>query len=129
MNDYIHDRLRSNNVQSEIVFCLSPNNNIGEAFRKFGISDESKNIVVIKVGEGDVKKEIEEHLRENLHGDEVGFTNEWFREVGDLEKVKKNYKVAKVGKGNGKVNGESGRDEWMDVEVQVLGAMALRGAT
>lgn len=133
MNDYIHDRLRSNNVQSEIVFCLSPNNNIGEAFRRYGISDTSTTIVVLKVSdeesvdEGDrhSRKSVEEHLKANVEGEEAGFTDEWFQDVGDIEKVRKNYKVVKQQKKG--VRDE--RDERMDVEVQVLGAMALRGAT
>ena len=28
MNDYLHERLKSRNVHSEIVFALSPNNNV-----------------------------------------------------------------------------------------------------
>ncbi len=28
MNDYLNERLKSRNIHSEIVFCLSPNNNV-----------------------------------------------------------------------------------------------------
>jgi len=140
-NDYIHDRLKSNNVQSEVVFCLSSNNNIGDAFRRFGISDESKDIIVVKVGDsaaGDQsqtlsKGSVESHLNEAVEGIGADFSDTWLEGVCNLDKVRKNYRIAKPQpvKGAKIVNGDS--DEAMngrsEVEVQVLGLMALRGAT
>ncbi|KAK5069130.1 hypothetical protein LTS08_008628 [Lithohypha guttulata] len=126
MNDNIHDRLRSNNVQSEVVFCLSPNNNIGDAFRRFGIQDGSRDMVVVKVGEGEVDRtKVEEHLNSAIEGERVQLTDDWLGQT---------YKIAKPthhGKSGEVVNGNV-RDEADDrelVEVQVLGLMALRGAT
>lgn len=139
MSDYIHDRLKSNNVQSEIVFCLSPNNNIGDAFRRFGIQDSSKDIVVVKVGdsaasEANVTKQgVEEHLSGAIEGTPVDFSDDWLKDVCDVDKVRKNYKIAKPqqqGKGEKIMNDDgTGRDERLDMETQVLGFMALRGAT
>ncbi|KAK5945840.1 hypothetical protein PMZ80_003048 [Knufia obscura] len=140
-NDYIHDRLKSNNVQSEIVFCLSSNNNIGDAFRRFGISDDSKDIVVVKVGDSAVeegnqnmtKSGIEAHLNGSVEGTNVDFSDAWLRDVCALDKVRKNYKIARPqpAKGLKAVNGDmhGTKDERSEVEVQVLGLMALRGAT
>lgn len=140
-NDYIHDRLKSNNVQSEVVFCLSSNNNIGDAFRRFGISDESKDIVVIKVGDSAAGNEsqslskgsVESHLNEAVDGMGIDFSDSWFEDVCNLDKVRKNYKIAKPQpvKGAKTVNGDRNetRDERSEIEVQVLGLMALRGAT
>jgi len=140
-NDYIHDRLKSNNVQSEVVFCLSSNNNIGDAFRRFGISNESKDLVVIKVGDsaaGDEnqslsKGSVESHLNEAVEGTGIDFSDSWFEDVCNLDKVRKNYKIAKPQpvKGAKTVDGNRNetRDERSEVEVQVLGLMALRGAT
>jgi len=140
-NDYIHDRLKSNNVQSEVVFCLSSNNNIGDAFRRFGISDESKDIVVVKIGdsasgphsESFSKDSVEKHLNEVVDGTAIAFNDEWLSSICDLDKVRKNYKIAKpqAARGTRAVNGDAseGHDEKGEVEVQVLGVMALRGAT
>ncbi len=140
-NDYIHDRLKSNNVQSEVVFCLSSNNNIGDAFRRFGISDDSKDIVVVKIGdlsagggsESINKENVEAHLNEAVEGTSTAFTDDWLRGVCNLDKARKNYKITKPQpvKGaktmNGNVN--AAIDEINEVEIQVLGLMALRGAT
>ena len=140
-NDYMHDRLKSNNVQSEVVFCLSSNNNIGDAFRRFGISDESRDIVVVKIGDSAAgvagqsvsRNSIETHLNEAVHGALATFDDAWLETVCSLEKVRKNYKIAKpqIVKSTKAVNGGVGiaRDERSDLEVQVLGLMALRGAT
>lgn len=126
LNDYIHDRLRSNNVQSEIVFCLSPNNNIGEAFRRFGIGDGSKNLIAIKVGDaGDVTPEsVERHLQSVVKGDKADFSDQWLANVCDVSRVGKVYKVPTENKENGNDHEAKNR-----LEAQVLGLMCLRGAT
>lgn len=131
LNDHMHERLKSNNVQSEVVFCLSPNNNIGEAFRRFGIQDGSRDLVVVKVGmDGSVSRDsVEQHLESTVQGRRVDFTNEWLRSVCDLDKARKTYKIARTQQGkvlNGDGNDENERDH---IETQVLGLMALRGAT
>lgn len=135
LNDHLHDRLKSNNVQSEIVFCLSPNNNIGDAFKRFGIQDSSTNLVVVKVGDGEnvTKAGVEEHLAGAINGTEVGFSDEWARGVCDLDRLRKTYKIAKPPSKGKVVNGDHGKDgaesEREELEAQVLGLMALRGAT
>lgn len=135
LNDHLHDRLKSNNVQSEVVFCLSPNNNIGDAFRRFGIQDSSQKLIVVKVGDGDsvTKESVEEHLTGAIEGTKVEFADEWLAQACDLEKVRKTYKIVKPqqAKGTRVVNGyaEKPRDARAEMEVQVLGLMALRGAT
>lgn len=135
LNDHIHDRLKSNNVQSEIVFCLSPNNNIGDAFRRFGIQDSSRNLVVVKVGEDDSvsKERVDEHLNGAIEGTRVELTDTWLEKVCDLEKARKTYKIAKLQPAKGAkvvINDvEKTRDTRAEMEVQILGLMALRGAT
>lgn len=129
LNDQMHDRLKSNNVQSEIVFCLNPNNNIGEAFRRFGIQDNSRDLVVVKAGEGLDRSIIEHHLAGAVQGTRVDFTDEWLRNGCDLDKVRKTYKIAKAQQGGKVINGAGhDTDERKYIETQVLGFMALRGA-
>lgn len=126
LNDYIHDRLKSNNVQSEIVFCLSPNNNIGEAFRRFGIGDGSRSLVAVKVGEaGDVTPEVvERHLQSVVQGQKVEFSDQWLAGVCDVSRVRKVYKVPDENKAK-----DLDREAKNRLEAQVLGLMCLRGAT
>ncbi|KAI1609496.1 kinase binding protein CGI-121-domain-containing protein [Exophiala viscosa] len=142
MNDYINDRLKSRNVHSEIVFCLSPNNNIGEAFRRFGVSETTKDLLVLKVATTPqvTLDSVSQHLSSNIHGKECAFDDASFRKIADVDRLRKVYKLGapqtSKGKGGSKpVNGttSTSQDKEVDtirhLETQILGVMALRGAT
>ncbi len=136
INDMLNGRLKSRNVHSEIVFSLSPNNNVGraanlrydqtdsftkiaESFRRFGIADDTKNVLAIKVG-GDATQ-VESHLRENVHGDVVVFSDHVLAEICDYARLRKIYRL-------------DATTTWQDAaarkeaEVFVLGSMALKGS-
>lgn len=139
LNDDLCDRIKSRNVHSEMVFALSPNSNIGEAFRRFGVSDRTTDLLVIKVStlaSLDVD-EVQRHLDHNIKGRAVLFSDENLRSMADMDRIRKVYKIAspaaaKRGKSAELMNGDgpsiSARDERKVIETQVLGAMALRGA-
>jgi len=42
--------LRTKTVHSEILWALSPNNNITEAIRRFGVSDDTTALFVVRIG-------------------------------------------------------------------------------
>ncbi|EXJ87348.1 hypothetical protein A1O3_04307 [Capronia epimyces CBS 606.96] len=140
INDYLNHRLKSRNIHSEIVFCLSPNNNIGEAFRRFGVSDATKDLLVIKVATTpDVTLEsVGRHLSTHVQGQESPFDDATFRATADLDRIRKVYKISSLAPkatgrkpsttSNGIPNGEN-MDATKNLEVQILGLMALRGAT
>lgn len=44
MNDYLNDRLKSRNIHSEIVFSLSPNNNVSLLPTCLVNSDSSRSV-------------------------------------------------------------------------------------
>lgn len=139
MNDYLCERLKSRNIHSEIVFCLSPNNNIGEAFRRYGVSDTTKSLVVVKVptDPGITHDIIESHLSEVVKGTPLPFEDSSFNGISDLPKITKAYKLSQLsvskGKSSQSIIGSSGGlwapDERHELEVSVIGLMALRGAT
>lgn len=152
LTDQLHATLKSNNVHAEIVFGLSANNNIGDAFRRFGISDASTDVIVVKVGggsggggrggEAETETELDEVTRGlegkvegvEVAGDEL---DAWLARTCDLDLVRKNYKLGKPpGPKKGVVNGVKAEDgavektrEREEIERVVLGLMALRGAT
>ncbi|KAE8349270.1 kinase binding protein CGI-121-domain-containing protein [Aspergillus coremiiformis] len=129
--DYLNKRLKSRNVHSEIVFSFSPTNNIADSFRKFGISDSTKDLLVVKVS---VTPEITHdsvaaHLAQSIEGSPVSFTDETLSEIADVAKIKKAYKLgALTSAPAGQVNGASNAEK-MRLENSVIGAIALRGAT
>jgi len=136
VNDLLENRLKSRNVHSEIVFSLSPNNNIAESFRRFGISPTTSSLLVIKVSTPLLPftaEKIQEHLGASIEGEQIAFTDEELQNMTDLARVKKIYKI-NAGSSGGKkavTNGMNGFkvDEEKELEIWVLGSMALRGAT
>ncbi|OCT49564.1 EKC/KEOPS complex subunit cgi121 [Cladophialophora carrionii] len=140
LNDYLNDRLKSRNIHSETVFSLSSNNNIGEAFRRFGVSETTKNLLVLKVATSPdmTLDSVSQHLSANIKGRECAFDDAAFGKVADVERIRKVYKLGaatSTGRSTATVNGDSGSkgnepaDGSKALEVQILGLMALRGAT
>ncbi|KAL6714102.1 hypothetical protein ACLMJK_008596 [Lecanora helva] len=139
LNDSFHKRLKSRNVHSEIVFSLGANNNIAQALRGFGIGKETKELVVVKVG-GE-REEVEGFLGERVEGVGVEWCEESLGKVRDVGRIRKLYKLPEQG-GKGKArrkkgveksggDGTAGTDpegEMRELEVAILGLMALRGA-
>ncbi|KAL4925573.1 EKC/KEOPS complex subunit CGI121/TPRKB [Aspergillus undulatus] len=131
VNDYLNDRLKSRNIHSEVVFSLSPTNNIADSFRKFGISDTTSSLLVVKICvTPDITHDsVAVHLAQNVEGTAVPFDDEALSEVSDIAKIKKAYKLGSLPSApSGQANGTNDKGK-RQLELSVLGAIALRGAT
>ena len=111
---------------------------IAESFRRFGISPTTTNLLIIKVSTPSSPfsgAEVQEHLSRVVEGTQVAFTDDVLRSTTDLARIRKIYKLNAEGGGSGPkkgvkgVNGVSEVDERKELEILVLGSMALRGAT
>ncbi|KAL2756707.1 hypothetical protein ACRALDRAFT_1069464 [Sodiomyces alcalophilus JCM 7366] len=123
--------LKTPNVHSELVASLSPSHNIADAYRRFGIGPDTKDLLVVKITFPTEaaptplsREQIEKHLEENVEGTPADFSDAAIAEVTDWAKVKKYYKL------NGlpwldAIKDQDGAREQM--HGLVLGAMALRG--
>ncbi|KAK6522864.1 hypothetical protein TWF281_002294 [Arthrobotrys megalospora] len=129
--------LRTPNVHSETVFSLSPTHNITDSYRRFGISPSSTAVLAIKILDTSLASYSEsdtlDRLASIVEGTEVEFATGEIRKLTDLSKVKKYYKLKDMGyvdqlyKKKGRTAEEKSEEEtWRDLEVAVLGAMALR---
>lgn len=94
---------------------------IAESFRRFGISEDSKNILAIKVGSPDVREATERHLVENVKGTPASFTDEVLAKLHDPARIRKIYRVEAPKKGEALVLGK-------EAEAFILGSMALKGS-
>ncbi|GAM38300.1 hypothetical protein TCE0_033f08915 [Talaromyces pinophilus] len=127
INDYLNNRLRSHNVHSEIVVSLGPSNNIAEAFRRFGITDATKDLLVVKLSVTPeiTHESVAKHLENSVEATPVPFNDETISSISDLVKIRKLYKlnqsVSKAADGQG--------NAVKDLEPLILGAIAIRGAT
>ncbi|KAL8399573.1 hypothetical protein RB594_000098 [Gaeumannomyces avenae] len=120
--------LRTPNVHSEAVFCLAPSANIAEAYRRFGISPASRDVVAVKVltaGGTATADDVWAHLCASVEGTAVPFTDENVALCTDWAKVRKYYKLNGAAALAGIKDDEGARRR--DEEMLILGAMALRG--
>ena len=134
MNDHLNDRLKSRNIHSEIVFCLSPNQNIGEAFRRFGVQESTKDIIVLKVATepSTTLDSVQSHLDASIRGQEAPFADIHVQKASDLPRIRKIYKLNAANPKQTKLvngNAQSQDNELQLLETQIIGLMALRGAT
>lgn len=82
-------------MHSEIVFSLSPNNNIAKAYTNFGLSATSKNLFVIKVATTlDITAEsVAAHLGSVVEGEEVEVRDDVVRETVEVGRLLKEYRL------------------------------------
>ncbi|KAI4760987.1 CGI-121-domain-containing protein [Aureobasidium sp. EXF-3400] len=127
INDFASNRMKSHNVHSEIVFSFSPNNNIAESFRRFGISDTTQHVLAIKVlSSGITTESVSQHLQQNIEGDQVDVSDANFAELADQARLRKIYKLNSQTK-KGPANGTTSKDaEIKELETSILGVMALK---
>ncbi|KAL1877972.1 hypothetical protein Daus18300_002326 [Diaporthe australafricana] len=124
-------RLKSPNVHAEAVLALSASNNISEAYRRYGISPEVKDIIIVKVlfptddkPQPPTVDDVWKHLSENVEGKSVPFADDEIAKSTDWAKVSKYYKL------NGAPTLKGIKDEkerLKETEMLVLSSMALRG--
>ncbi|KAK1148923.1 hypothetical protein N8T08_007598 [Aspergillus melleus] len=131
VNDYLNDRLKSRNVHSETVFALNPTTNIADSFRKFGITDSTKDLLVIKVSvDPSVTHDtVAAHLSQYIEGSMVPFNDETLSQIADAAKIKKAYKLGALNTTPGNQANGVQDDQMKRLELSVLAAIALRGAT
>ncbi|KAI2618976.1 hypothetical protein GGS26DRAFT_341797 [Hypomontagnella submonticulosa] len=124
----LNGNMKTPNIHSEIVCSLSPNKNISEAYRRFGITPASNHLIIVKIlispASNTTPSAIEQHLRNNVQGTPVPFTDEALQSgLTDQAKVRKYYKLNSVGWLDGVADEALRRRE---AEMLVLGGMALR---
>ncbi|MCJ1467319.1 hypothetical protein MMC07_005943 [Pseudocyphellaria aurata] len=158
-NDYGNERIRSRNVHSEIVFALGPNNNvsssvaikfvsldnqersllymqIAESFRRFGVSDLTTNLLVIKLSTSPeiTSESVKAHLEAVIQGKSIQFCNDNLGKTVDVARVRKIYKLnsppRQVGRKKQEASGtpESDESTLSELEMSILGLIALKGA-
>ncbi|KAK6815765.1 hypothetical protein PG987_016531 [Apiospora arundinis] len=123
--------MRTPNVHSEIVVSLSSNNNISEAYRRYGVQPATKDVVVVKVlisREGSpsslTPEDVGKHLQTHVQGESVSCSDEELAKVTDWPKLRKYHKL------NGLPWVEAIKDEEAkknELEMLIISAMAMRG--
>lgn len=78
-----YNRMRTKSLHSECLLCLSPSSNIGEAFKKFGVKDDSASIVCVQLGEAGLIQ------NEFIKGTEIEFNDANLSDLYDKNLLRK----------------------------------------
>ncbi|KAF2623110.1 CGI-121-domain-containing protein [Macroventuria anomochaeta] len=142
LHAFLNSTHKTRTPHSELVFRLSPNNNIGESYKTFGITQSTTSLIAVKLpikADGSIDSSISNesvsaHLGAVVEGQSVELS-EGIEELGDaaeVHRIKKAYKItcAKGGKKGAKgINGDAGKkDDRSDIESVILGTIALKGS-
>lgn len=90
---------RTRSLHSDIIFCLSPTNNIMDGLRRFGIGPDSKAVLVVKITKAtegeEVLRQAHRDLNEIVNGVEMKVCDESLEQLYQPEILMKNYKLSK----------------------------------
>lgn len=102
-------------------------NQIAEAFRRFGITDATKDLLVVKLSVTPeiTHESVAKHLESSVEATPAPFDNDTLSSMSDLARVRKLYKLNQPTSksADGQVNAVRA------LEPLIVGAIAIRGAT
>lgn len=84
--DHTQDKIRTKTIHSEVIFSLSPTQNIMDALRRFGIQDDSTDLIVIKIVDSNSQEEFDLGV---VEGEQVDITDEDLKSTAILKTIKK----------------------------------------
>ncbi len=95
--DTVHKRTRSKSLHSEIIFNLSPNKNIMESLKRFGVSLHASRLLILKVQNTENCATNHETtfgaLTKIIEGTSVRLNDDIIWENANLDSLKENYKL------------------------------------
>lgn len=94
IQNFNNDSMKAKTLNTEIIFNLSPINNIMDAIKRFGVDTTCPNVIVIKIlFPQEDPESVKSHLEELLGTKSSELTDETLFKSVDVPKLKKIYKL------------------------------------
>lgn len=87
-----YNRIRTKSLTSECLLCLAPTSNIGEAFRKFGLKDDTKEVICLQIIPTEDLPTSDTNVELIVNGVEVDFNDEHLKQFCDKDIIREIYK-------------------------------------
>ncbi|OBA18042.1 CGI-121-domain-containing protein [Metschnikowia bicuspidata var. bicuspidata NRRL YB-4993] len=94
VQNLVQDTMKANTVNTEIIFSLSPVNNINDALKRFGVDETRADVIVVKVCRSDSSMaEVEKAISALLGSTAVALSDEALLCRHDAKKFRKLFKL------------------------------------
>lgn len=87
-----YNRVRTKSLTSECLLCLAPTSNIGEAFRRFGLKDDTKEVICVQIVPTEDASNGNIPVTSIVSGVEVNVDDEHLKQFCDKDIVREIYK-------------------------------------
>ncbi|CAL9732196.1 EKC/KEOPS complex subunit Cgi121p [Monosporozyma unispora] len=87
-----YNRIRTKSLTSECLLCLAPTSNIGEAFRRFGLKDDTKEVICVQIIPTEDLPLDEVDISSLIDGFEVDMNDEHLKQFCDKNIIREIYK-------------------------------------
>lgn len=87
-----YNRIRTKGLTSECLLCLSPTSNIGEAFRKFGLKDGTREIICVEIVNVEDKSTDNVSINSIVEGIEITVSDDHLKQFCDKDLIREIYK-------------------------------------
>lgn len=96
--DNSQNGMKSKSLHTEFIYNLSPMKNIMDCLNKFGVSTDSRNMVVVKIVQNDkityeYFNEILKSVQEIIDGNIMELSDVNLHQFSDLKKIENNFKI------------------------------------